>query len=57
LYPFLLFSQEIKVENERPKSSIEPALDKSKHIYLGLGYSQWEPSAVKTFFKNGESLS
>jgi len=55
LYPFLLFSQEIKVENENPKSSIEPALDKAKHIYLELGYSQWEPSALKTFFKTGES--
>jgi hypothetical protein len=57
LYPFLLFSQEIKVENENPKSSIEPALYKAKHIYLELGYTQWEPYAVKTFFKTGESLS
>ena len=42
---------------ENPKSSIEPALYKAKHIYLELGYTQWEPYAVKTFFKTGESLS
>jgi hypothetical protein len=54
-YSFQLFSQEIKVENESPKSSIDPALDKAKHFFVEFGYANWEPSSVKTFFKTGES--
>jgi hypothetical protein len=55
LYFSSLYSQDLKQVSNTSSNQIDPALDKSKHVYVEIGYANWESASIKNFFKSIES--